>query len=281
MELDLESAGGIFPLKTVLPNQDVSTVSGSMASEELALWIALRENGDATARVSLMEMHLPYARVVAATYYARRTHNEVEFADYLQLARVGLVESVDRFDHTLGVQFRTFAARRMHGSILNGLERSTEKSQQIAVRKRVQRERLSAAKLNAQERTKAQGASGPAELFEYLAEVSVGLAIGVLLEGSGMVDADAFGESQQASTEEAYLKRMELRRLQEVVLGEVAKLSQQEQVVVRRHYLQDHPFEQIATHLGLTKGRISQVHKAALKKLRESLQQQPPKDFWL
>ena len=35
---------------------------------------------------------------------------------------------------------RTFAARRMHGAILDGIERLTEKQQQIAVRQRLRRE---------------------------------------------------------------------------------------------------------------------------------------------
>jgi len=271
-------------LSTAVPLQppaNSSTPSAAIASDELALWRALREHGDANARARLLEMHLPYARVVAATYYARRTHDEVEFADYLQLARLGLVESLDRFDPDQGAQFRTFAARRMHGAILNGLERSTEKSQQIAVRKRVQQERLQAAKAAARERTQAQGASGPDELFQYLAEVGVGLALGVLLEGTGMVDGEAFGAEPEPSVEDAYLQRSELQQLQQRVQAAVSRLSTQEQVVIRRHYLQDHPVEQIATHLGLSKGRISQIHKAALHKMREALAQRPTLDVRL
>lgn len=268
-----------------MPGQAASptpSTPGAIGHEEMALWRALREQGDTKARDRLMELHLPYARVVAATYYARRTHDEVEFADYLQLARVGLVESVDRFDPDQGAQFRTFAARRMHGAILNGLERSTEKSQQIAVRKRVQQERLQAAKSVARDRAKAKGANAPDELFEYLADVGVGLALGVLLEGSGMIDGEAFGvASPVASPEAVYVQQTELQRLQGLVREAVDQLSAQEQVVVRRHYLQEHPFEQVATHLGLSKGRISQIHKAALQKLRDALAQRPSFDVRL
>src|SRR5207247_5117094 len=98
-------------------------------AEEAALWRQLRATSDAQAREKLLALHLPYARTLAATFYARRFHDEIEFGDYLQFASVGLLEALDRYDPGRGVQFRTFAARRMQGAILNGLEKLTEKQQ--------------------------------------------------------------------------------------------------------------------------------------------------------
>ena len=106
----------------------------SSSNQESALWKRLRDGADTGARDALLAMHMPYAKVVAASYYSRRFHDEIEFGDYLQYASVGLLEAMDRYDPARGVQFRTFAARRMHGAILNGLERLTEKQQQIAAR---------------------------------------------------------------------------------------------------------------------------------------------------
>lgn len=242
----------------------------AMGADEADLWRALREQADMRARERLMAMHLPYARVVAATYYGRRTHNDIEFEEYLQLASMGLVESIDRFDATRGVQFRTFAARRMHGAILNGLERLTEKNQQIAVRKRLQQERLEAAKANAAA-GKPENGSGDkhGELFRYLAEVGVGLALGVLLEGTGMIDDESFGNaSVGASPEVSYFRRTELQRLQQMVREQLQRLTEQEQTVIRYHYLQEVPFDQICLHMNLSKGRISQIHRSALQRLK-------------
>lgn len=252
-----------------------SPTESRLPPEEAGLWQALRERGDAQARERLLALHLPYARVVAASYYARRTHNEVEFEEYLQLASLGMVESVDRFDPTRGVQFRTFAARRMHGSILNGLERLTEKNQQISVRRRVQQERVEAAKAAAGERkTSGTAAEKQDDLFRYLAEVGVGLALGVLLEGTGMVDDESFGNAAVgASPEVSYFRQSELQRLQKMVREQLQRLTEQEQTVIRYHYLQEFPFEQIAKHMNLSKGRISQIHRSAVTRLKEMFTQ--------
>ena len=249
---------------------DLGTVD---AGEEAALWRLLREDGDAGARERLLALHMGYAKVVAASYYARRFHDEIEFGDYLQYARLGLLEALERFDPGRGAQFRTFAARRMHGAILDGIERFTEKQQQIAARQRLRTERLQDVKLLAGERS-GSGNGVPQDarqLFAYVAEAGIGLALCWLLEGSGMVD----GEAQ--TTAQPFYRSTELRQLRDRLLHSIDGLPAQERTVIRSHYLQEVPFEGIAASLQLTRGRISQVHRRALLRLRGLLADQ---DGW-
>lgn len=230
-------------------------------ADETALWQRLRSAGDEDARRQLLGIHLPYARVVAATYYARRYHDEIEFGDYLQYASVGLLEALERFDPARGAQFRTFAARRMHGAILDGIERLTEKQQQIAARQRLKADRaesireLAASAAGATPRT-------PEQLFRYVAEAGIGLALAWLLDGTAMVD------DPQRAEDIPFYRSTELRQLRQRLLQLVEQLPEQERVVVRSHYLQEMRFDAIAQMLGLTKGRISQIHKQALGRLR-------------
>ncbi|QRY35607.1 sigma-70 family RNA polymerase sigma factor (plasmid) [Variovorax sp. PDNC026] len=249
-----------------------------------AHWVRWCKDRDESAREQLIFHHLPYARMVAATLYGRRTHNEVEFDDYLQLARIGLLEAIDRFEPGRGAQFKTFAAKRVQGAVLNGLIRLTEKNQQISLSMRLRQERLEAVKeaaaeearsaLDSQESdTKAPPRSRSSEeLFKYLAEVGIGLALGVLLEDTGMVDAEAFdGTSHTPSPEVSYFRKTEIDQLRSVLRDLVERLSEQQKLVIRHHYLQDVPFDEIATRMGVTRGRVSQLHRQGLLRLRESL----------
>ena len=247
-----------------------------------ALWIRWKKEHDEAAREQLISHYLPYAKMVAATVYGRRTHNDVEFADYLQLARVGLLEAVDRFEPDQGAQFKTFAAKRVQGSVLNGLTRFTEKNQQISVSMRLRQERLEAVKDAAAEHGSEGGQSGiaaapvfsrsPDKLFKYLAEVGIGLALGVLLEDTGMVDAEAFDSNTHApSPEVSYFRKTEILQLRTVLRDLVSQLSDQQKSVIRQHYLQEVPFDEIATLMGVTRGRVSQLHRQGLLRLRELL----------
>lgn len=246
-----------------------------------ALWALWRSGQDEAAREQLIHHYLPYARMVAATVYSRRTHNDVEFADYLQLARIGLLEAVDRFEPAHGTQFRTFAAKRVQGAVLNGLTRLTEKNQQISVSMRLRQERLEAVKEAAATDSDEDGKGGisapdssrsPEKLFKYLAEVGIGLALGVLLEDTGMVDAEAFdGNGQVPSPEVSYFRKAEIIQLRTVLRDLVGQLSDQQKTVIRHHYLQEVPFDEVAALMGVTRSRVSQLHRQGLLRLRELL----------
>ena len=234
--------------------------------DEQVLWVRWRGAKDFSAREVLLARHLPYARTVAATYYGRRMHDEIEFGDYLQYARIGLLESLDRFEPAIGVQFRTFAARRMHGAILDGIERLTEKQQQIAVRQRLRREQSESIKVGATEGS-AQRRDGEG-LFRYLADVGIGMAICQLLEGTGMVDNTASPDTVQR---DRHYEPVEMVQLQRRLLSFVEQLGVQQRTVIRYHYLQEHSFEDIANLMEVSRGRISQIHRQALSTLRDHL----------
>lgn len=217
--------------------------------------------------------------MLAAGLYARRTHNEIEFDDYLQLASVGLIESVERFDPRQGVQFRTFASKRVQGAVLNGLARMTEKGQQIGVIARLRRERLETIKAGL-DRMAGGGsrAHDPAGLFSDLAEVGIGVALGILLEGTGMFAMGEDSPSPAASPEVSYFQKSEVRALQQLLHHHVQRLPEGERRVIQWHYQQEMSFEDIALRLGLTRGRISQLHRKGLTTLRNLLQDGAPRD---
>jgi RNA polymerase sigma factor for flagellar operon FliA len=182
-----------------------------------------------------------------------------------------MMEALDRFDPVRGVRFRTFAARRMHGAILNGLETMTEKQQQIAVRQRLRRERLASL-------TEAESPATPPnvatslkgdELFRHLADIGIGLALSFLLEGTGMFDGGELPGHNPAN--DTYYRRTEVEQLRRRMLEHIDHLKPQARQVIRGHYVQEIPFDEIARMMGVTKGRVSQIHREALQMLRTML----------
>ena len=252
-----EPSGGPAPAQTGLADL-----------AERALWQRWRSNGDEEARRRLLDVHLPYARVVAASYYAKRLHNEIEFGDYLQLASLGLIEALGRYDPDFGVQFKTFAARRMHGAILDGIEQLTEKQQQIAARQRLAAQRRAAIKEAAQGGLSGAGKTlprDPEQVLRYVAEAGLAFALAWILDGTGMVDA---GEKSETLP---FYRSVEIAQLRQRILELVNSLPAQEKKVIQTHYFQGKAFEEIAEDLHLTRGRISQIHRKALTGLKQAL----------
>ncbi|HEX7635658.1 MAG TPA: sigma-70 family RNA polymerase sigma factor [Noviherbaspirillum sp.] len=218
-------------------------------------WVAFRSGADPSVREQVIEFYLPFARIMAAKLYAKRTYIELEFSDYMQYASIGLMEAIDRFDPDRGVKFETFAAPRITGAILNGIESLSEKQVQVSARQRILAARVKSLKDEAPEPADSNA------VFGYLAELAVELAIGFALEDSGV------SQSEEASYPDNTYHRVELKQLRQRIDELVGQLPDNERRVVKYHYLQQVPFDEIATLLGVTKGRVSQIHKNALKRL--------------
>lgn len=253
---------------------------------EAELWIRWHEKRDEGAREQLIGTYMSLARTLAAVSFKGRFNDEVEFGDYMQMACVGLMESVDRYDPRQGVPFKSYAGHRIRGAILNGLDRETEKSQQIAAQRRIRKDRLESLKEHAKATLGQEGAApkpgshkAQQDLLSYLAEVGIGLAIGVLLEDSAMmVDEDMTDNSEFASPEVSYFRKSETRRLRDALQAAMVRLADKERSVIQYHYQQDIAFEEVGKLLGLSRGRISQLHRQALSKLRIALAHGPPLD---
>jgi RNA polymerase sigma factor for flagellar operon FliA len=228
--------------------------------EAAALWTAFTLERDPALRERLVNLYLPFARMMAAKLYAGRTHMQVEFDEYLQFARTGLLEAVDRYDGGRGYRFETYAASRINGAILSGMENYSEMHEQVAARKRIVEERLASLQ------SPGRAVDQPAELFGYLAELAIGLAVGFALDNSGLYrDQEADAHYRDNTYTGVELKQLKAR-LKSLLDGLPGKHKQ----VISYHYLQQMAFEEIAGLLRLSRGRVSQIHKEALLKLREA-----------
>ena len=80
---------------------------------ERQLLLSYHRSGDLAAREELAERLLPLARDLAARY----TYTDEPFDDLLQVASLGLVKAIDRFDPERGTKFTSYAAPTILGEL--------------------------------------------------------------------------------------------------------------------------------------------------------------------
>jgi RNA polymerase sigma factor for flagellar operon FliA len=229
-------------------------------ADAAVLWHDWHENQNIAFRDRLIEHYLPFARMMAAKLYGKRHCAEFEFDDYLQFATIGLIESIDRYnpDSDSASHFTTYATKRIQGAILDGVERLSERQQQINTRQRRQNER-----------TALQGSilndpSARGNVFDQLAEIAVGLALGYILE-----DTNLYLNEEPVMPDNQYCG-IELRQLRERLLALVEQLPEQERLLIKYTYFNHMAFESVAQRWGVTRSRIAQIHRSALEHLRKS-----------
>jgi RNA polymerase sigma factor FliA len=224
--------------------------------ENEELWQQYLSKPTAKCRDTLINKYSQFAIILAAKFYANRQVLEIEFDEFKQLSMVGLIESIDRYNPSMGASFKTYASHRIKGAILDGIEKYSEKQQQITARSRLRTERMQNLLETATLHQK--------DIFARLADIAVGTAIGYMLEDSAMYQIN-----EEVVSEYSVYRRREVSDLSRIMGMLVVTLPKQEEQVIRLHYFQQMKFDQIAQELQITKGRVSQIHHSALKKMYE------------
>jgi RNA polymerase sigma factor FliA len=228
---------------------------------ERRLWDDFHVSRRQRARKELLQLYDPFARAIALRTYRSRADSSLPFDDYLQYARVGLLEAVDRYDAARGVLFSTFSAWRIRGAIINGVAKESELSAQRRHRHIHWREQVEA--LSA-------GSEPPSISLQQFADITLGFAMGALLEQ--MHEADAMPDPDPGN--DPYSVN-ETQQLAATINDLLAHLPENERIVIIGHYLEYCSFQDIAKRIALSKGRVSQLHAQALTRLRQWLERRP------
>jgi RNA polymerase sigma factor FliA len=247
--------------------------SAPIADPELerSLWEEYGRTRHPDIRQQLVRRYMDMTHRIAAHLYGRRVGNAVAFDDYLQYARVGLLEAIDRYDPAREASFATFAGYRIRGSVLNGLEQTTELAAQAAQRRHSRlRERAQSIDIrDMRESIDAESDGAQLERFAGMVDVAILLAMGYVLEDNG--EWNAAGPSKADPYRSVHLDGVRAR-----LIRLVDALPERERLIVRYHYFEHMEFQDIGAVLDVSKGRVSQLHARALQLIRggyEALEQ--------
>ena len=227
---------------------------------EADLWRSFATDPGGPARLRLFEAYLPFSRRIAAQVRRDRPGADLDIEDLRQTAAEALLQVLDRFDPSRGAAFEAFAARRIAGAVIDGIAQTTELRRQISTRNRIRAERARSLAPAHPERLSAGDA------LQALSDLAVDLALGFMLEDAAL----SGGPEQESRAPNAYESLAWTDTVKRVTQA-LERLPEQERTVIRLHYLQGLEFSRVADTLGLSRGRISQIHAAALQRLRTRL----------
>lgn len=220
---------------------------------EAALWRRLRFEAETGCRETIFMRYRGLARTIA-----RRTSRGrgPDTDDAEHFAYEGLLQAIDRYDPLRGVPFSAFARRRILGSMTDGAARQSEVAAQAARRSRAERERLSSLAVEPE--------TNP-DALATLSALVTDLAVGLLLEDAG------HAATSSTSDQSSIYDTLAMRELVAILREAVVNLPAREASIIRLHYEDGVSFTQIADLMQLSKGRISQLHRAALAKLKRKM----------
>jgi RNA polymerase sigma-B factor len=221
-------------------------------------------------RSELVELHLPLVE-----YLARRFRNRGEWLDDLtQVATIGLIKSIDRFDLDRGVEFSTYATPTIVGEIKRHFR---DKGWAVRVPRRLQELKLSLTKAIGDLAQRLGRAPTVSELAEHLQmsedEVLEGLESAnaystVSLDAPDSGDDDAPAVAESLGMVDEALEGVEYRESLKPLLEQ---LPPREKRILLLRFFGNMTQSQIATELGISQMHVSRLLARTLTQLREGL----------
>lgn len=223
------------------------------------------------ARDSLVEQHLALVE-----HLARRFRNRGEpYDDLVQVATIGLIKSVDRFDLERGVEFSTYATPTIVGEIKRHFR---DKGWAVRVPRRLQELRLSLASATGELSQKQGRAPTVAELAAHLKiseeEVLEGLESANAYSTLSLDAGDSGGGdepmpvSETLGIEDEGLEGVEYRESLKPMLEQ---LPPREKKILMLRFFKNMTQSEIAADIGISQMHVSRLLARTLAQLREGL----------
>jgi RNA polymerase sigma-B factor len=239
--------------------------------DESALLERYHRSGDLSVREELVESYLPLARSLAMRY--RQSSESMD--DLFQVASLGLVKAIDRFDPERGRPFHAFAVPTILGELKRhfrdrvlplhlprGLKEQALVVKRVADELRSELDRsptvgeiATRADISTEEALEALGA------LEASRTVSLDAPAGAE-DGPGQPVVEGVGETDP---------RLDLIDSELTVKGAMDVLDSRERDCVRLRFGADLTQEEIAQRVGVSQVHVSRILRRALEKLRAAV----------
>jgi len=193
--------------------------------------------------------------------------------DMTSAAMVGLVDAAKKYDPSQGTKFRTFAEYRIRGAIydemrkLDWFSRSLREKNRNLTQTMLKLERKLGQSPDENEMAEAMDMSLD-EYHELLGKVShLGcVSLHETLDHTG--EGRSFLDSLQDVEGPTPLDMIESKEITYIIADILEELSEKERLVIALYYYEELTQKEIAEVVGVTEGRVSQLHSQALTKLR-------------
>ena len=269
-DISLENISLDDPVKVYL--REIGRVPLLSSEEEIELAIKISE-GDEYAKQRLTEANLRLVVSIAKKYVGRGMY----FLDLIQEGNVGLIKAVDKFDHTKGFKFSTYATWWIRQAITRAIA-DQARTIRIPVHmvetinrlKKVQSQLLHENGYEPSEEVIADKMGLPVERVREIMRVaqepvSMETPIGPEEDSRLM---DFIKDEDALAPDEAALKTITNEDIDNVL----HTLTPREEAVIRLRFgLKDgrcHTLEEVGMEFKVTRERIRQIEAKALRKLR-------------
>lgn len=222
----------------------------------------------------LIAQHTPLVSAIARSLLRRLPAN-VEADDLIQDGMIGLlVAIIQSTTAQAGKSYNAYLSQRIRGAMLDGLRENDPGSRKV--RQKMRRVEITITQLchqlgrMPQEGEVAAALDMALDAYQSLLQQADGYTL-FSLEDFDEVQQERDFMSWCASTNSNPVAALERKIVQQTLLLALNDLTEREEAVMQAYYSDDRTMREISILLGVTEGRVSQIHAQAIAKLRAAI----------
>jgi RNA polymerase sigma-B factor len=228
-----------------------------------------QRQGDRRARAELVDRFLPLARKLARRYQGAREPLD----DLMQVASLGLVKAIDRFDYTRGTAFSAVAVPTIVGELKRYFRDS---GWSVHVPRGAQERALKVEDVQRKLTAKTGRAPSVPQIAEYMElsveEVLDGLEAAAAHHSMSLDVPREDGEGESGTLGDLFGdvdERFELAEAGATIADAAQHLTERERQVLALRFIEDMTQTQIADQIGVSQMQVSRILRRSLARLRE------------
>jgi RNA polymerase sigma-B factor len=246
--------------------QKYKLAKGKRADEERRLFRAYLERGDLGARERLVERFLPLARQLARRYGSAGEPLD----DLVQVASLGLVKAIDRYELDRGTAFSSFAVPTILGEIKRHFR---DTGWTLRVPRAIQERRMQVNRAIPALTGRLGRSPTTAEIGEHIGatseEVVEAIEAAVAYEPVSLDTTPGDDEDTWAQSIGAHDPAFDLVEYEATLAPALRALPPRERLIVHMRFVQDMTQSQIADKVGISQMHVSRLIRKALEAMRE------------
>jgi RNA polymerase sigma factor for flagellar operon FliA len=217
---------------------------------------------------SLMTEHAPFVKRIAYHMISRLPSN-VQLDDMVQAGMIGLFEALKGFDASKGASFETYARIRIQGAMIDEVRRGDWTPRSVYKKSRQLSEAMKSVE---KEKGSDATASDVAEVLgittdEYYSMIKDAAGCQVL-SYEDIALAGGCQDEYKVSEFNGPYQHVQHENFKYGLADRISSLPEREKMVVALYYDEEFNLREIGEILGITEGRVCQIHSQALVRLR-------------
>ena len=211
------------------------------------------------------ELAIQYLPAVKAMAFRlkERLPSSIDFLDLSAIGTEELIKLARRYDEKLNDSFWGYAKKRVYGAMLDYLR-------SLDILSRASRKLVKAIDYAVEEYRVTHDEEPTDEELAELLDESVDKVHDARL-ASTIYTVMPLHDQLHIGDEGAALASVERDELVEVIKGVLSTFKEREQLVIQFYYFEELTLKEISSILNITESRISQIHKAVIHKIKESV----------